>query len=267
MAIAPDSSSSNIASQAASAKRPLPFSAPGRLDVIAPQHSLRLAEENEITLRPRVAGLTEVETLQVQYIPDRMASQPRAVFPKEGWAILPLLYHSDGSASIRVIPRSLGRLALRITARFPDGGETESEIAFDVRLTEQSPEKIVVGSWFDPTREASWEFTYLDPKELTRGLAISASYKDVKGEFNIDPSFASFHVRPENNARPAIDIDGTKGAIKPLHVGEALVETSFGGWTSLTCVIVKDHNDSNFRNQGCKSLLRPGEEIGRSIRK
>lgn len=256
-----------LASQVASSKRPLPFSAPDRLDVAAPSHNVKLAEENEITLRPRVAGLTEVETEQVRYVPDRMASRTDPFYPEGGWAMLPLVYHPGGSASIKVTPRALGRLALRITARFPDGGVTKSEILLNVQPTDQSPEKVVVGDWGDPSNDARWVRVVLGPKGQPSGLTVRALYKNVKEKVRIDPSFASFHVRSEGNTSPVIAIDNARGLIKPFRAGEALVETSFGGWTNLTCVIVKDRDDPNFQSQGCKSMLRSGETVGMSSRK
>ncbi|WP_263416048.1 hypothetical protein [Terriglobus albidus] len=249
-----------LASQVATPKRPIPFSAPGRLDVAAPAHNLKLAEENEITFRPRVAGLTEVETEQLRYVTERNSSVTLPFRPEGGWAKVPLLYHPDGSASIKVTPRLLGRLALRIVARFPDGGVTNSEIMLNVEPPNRSPEKLTVG-------DSPWVRTFLGPKEPVRFLPISAIYKNVKEEVTINPAFASFHVRSENNASPAIAIDPARGMIKPLGAGEALVETSFGGWTNLTCVIVKENRESSFRNEGCKLMLRPGETVGMSIRK
>ncbi|WP_263416050.1 hypothetical protein [Terriglobus albidus] len=250
-----------LPSQAAPSKKPPLFSAPGRLDMAAPSHDFKLAEESEITLRPHAPGLTAVETQQIQYQPDDVASRQRPHFPEGGAVTIPISYHPDGSATIKIVPRLLGHIVLRINAIFPDGGTTTSEITLNIRPSDQSPEKLIVSDF-------PWIRTFLDPKEPVRSLTVRAIYKNLKEEVTIDPSFASFHVRNANNSAPVISMDATKGLIKPLRIGDALVETSFGGWTNLTCITVNDHYDPNLRDPfDCKSLLRPGEKAAMSIRK
>ncbi|HEY1213362.1 MAG TPA: hypothetical protein VGE93_06985 [Bryobacteraceae bacterium] len=250
-----------LCGQIASTKRPPLFSAPGRLDMAAPSHDFKLAEESEITLRPHAPGLTAVVTQQIQYQRDDGVSRQRPNFPEGGAATIPVTYHPDGSTSIKIVPRLLGHIVLRIFAIFPDGGTTNSEITLNIRPSDQSPEQLIVGD-FPLIR------TFLDPKAPIRSLTVRAIYKNLKEEVTINPSFASFHVRNPNNSAPVISMDAAKGLIKPLRIGDALVETSFGGWTNLTCITVKDHYDPNLRDPfACKSLLRPGEKIGMSIRK
>jgi hypothetical protein len=106
---------------------------------------------------------------------------------------------------------------------------------------------------------------FLKPETRTYALTVGAFYGNEKEQIQIDPAFASFQVRTANNA-PIIALDKSTGSIKPLQLGEALVETSFGGWTNLTCVVVKNDFDPNERNSpNCKSLFHPGEKPGVSI--
>jgi hypothetical protein len=241
------------------------FAAQGRLDVLAPSRSLNLAEENEVALRIQTPGLTTVETQQVQYSPDDMTSRKTPHFPEGGWAMVPVLYHPDGSASITVVPRLLGQIVLRIVARFPDGGESKADAVLMVQPPQRSPDKLVVGQRGAPTINAPSVSIFLKPETRTYALTVGAFYGNEKEQIQIDPAFASFQVRTANNA-PIIALDKSTGSIKPLQLGEALVETSFGGWTNLTCVVVKNDFDPNERNSpNCKSLFHPGEKPGVSI--
>jgi hypothetical protein len=122
------------------------FAAQGRLDVLAPSRSLNLAEENEVAPRIQTPGLTTVETQQVQYSPDDMTSRKTPHFPEGGWAMVPVLYHPDGSASITVVPRLLGQIVLRIVARFPDGGESKADAVLMVQPPQRSPDNWLLAS-------------------------------------------------------------------------------------------------------------------------
>ncbi|HEY1213361.1 MAG TPA: hypothetical protein VGE93_06980 [Bryobacteraceae bacterium] len=219
-------------------------------------------------LRVHAPGLTTVTIQQVQYDPDDTVTKTRPHFLHGGWASVSALHKPDGSDSIKVTPRALGPVVLQVIARFADGGFTKSEVVLNVQPSTEIPEKLVVGEWGTPMDQARWVSAFLDPKAPTSGLTVSALYKNVTEEVKIGPSFASFEVRTANNSSPAISIDNTTGLIKPLRGGDALVETSFGGWTNLTCVVVEDHYDlSHLSHQNCRSLLRPGEQVGMSIRK
>jgi len=256
------------AGQAITPKKPFPFPAPDRLDVIVPSHSLKVAEENELTLRPHAPGLTGVTIAQVKYDPDDMVARKRPHFLHGGWASLPVLPQPDGSVSIKVIPLALGQLELQMTARFADGGFTKSNIVLNVQPSGEIPEKLVVGEWGSPSSQARYVTVFLAAKKPGGGLTVNAFYKNVTEEVEIEPSFASFKVRTANNSSPVISIDKATGLIRPVREGEALVETTFGGWTNLTCVVVQDHFDSPSRHLfDCRSQLRPGEQIGMSVRK
>ncbi len=246
-------------------KTHFPFSAPGRLDVVPPTHNLTLAEENEVFLQVHAPGLTAVEAKQVQYGPNDLQSRRMPHSPRGGWAILPVTNHANGSASIKVTPLALGQLVLQIVGRFADGGDTKAEVVLNVQPPERTPDKLIVGDWAAPSSTARFVSAFMNPKGVNYGLTVGAVYENVTDQVDIDPSFASFEVRTANDT-PIIELDKSTGRIKPLRVGEALVETNFGGWTNLTCVVVKDHFDSrNLLN--CKSLLQPGERLGMPIRR
>ena len=187
-------------------KAHLPFQAPGRLGVVTPSRSLSLAEENEVFLRVHARGLTEIETEQVQYAPNDVRSRKMPQFPRGGWAMLPVTYHADGNVSIKVTPRVLGQLVLRIVGRFPDGGVTKSEVVLNVRPPERFPDRLVVGDWVAPSSNARFVNVFMNPKGVNFGLTVGAVYENVTEQVEISPSFASFEVRTANDT-PIIALD------------------------------------------------------------
>jgi hypothetical protein len=240
------------------------FPSPGRVDVIAPSKELKLAEENEVSLQIHAPGLTRLEVMQVQYAPWDTHPHRAPDFPKGGWAMLPVLHHADGSAYVKVIPRALGQVVLKITARFPDGGETQTEAEITVAPPNRSPDKFIVG---EPglKRSTPRMVLYLKPEPRLRVPAIQAAYGSEGEWIQINPAFVSFKIRTANDA-PIIELDSTTGLIKPLQKGEALLETTFQGWSNPTCILVEDEiNPNKHLPLGCNSLLQPGEKLATPI--
>jgi hypothetical protein len=113
-------------------KRPL-FAANDRIKIIAPSTSLKLAEENELSLSIHASSLVKVETDQAQYLPEDLQTRRLPPSrPEGGYTVLPILYHSDGSPYVKVIPRRLGKVVLELRAFFEDGGSTKTDVTLDV---------------------------------------------------------------------------------------------------------------------------------------
>jgi hypothetical protein len=121
------------------------FIAKDRIEIINPSHPLKLAEENELTLRIHGAGLKKVETNQAQYGPEDLRTRllPPSR-PDGGHAILPVLFHPDGSAYIKVTPRRLGKVVLEIEGVFADSGFTKTDATLDVIPPSRIPVKLTV---------------------------------------------------------------------------------------------------------------------------
>jgi hypothetical protein len=236
------------------------FLAEGRVDVLAPTQPLRLADENEISLRIHAPGLNKLESEQLVYpgIDDSLTPQPL----NEAYAQLPILHHPDGSAYIKVTPIRLGHLRLRFWTHFPDGGYTKTEIEVTVEPPERAPTKLIVAQLGMPSQTHMIEMNvYMKPVTNRSAITVSAFYEGVKQLIPIYASYASFEIRTANDAS-IIDLDRTTGYIKPLQVGEALVKTSFAGWTNLTCVLVEsERNPDEGPTPTCESLLLPGEKL------
>jgi hypothetical protein len=243
------------------------FRAEGRVEVEAPSQSFRLAEEGEVSLRIHAPGLATVESQQLIYVPKDMETRLVPTLPKGGFAVLPIFYHGDGSAYVKVIPRHLGKVVLKLRAYFPDGGYTNTETTITVGPPARSPEKLIVGQLGIPATNIREMRLYLQGGLSKDALTIGARYDNLKEQIQIDPTLASFVVRTANNAS-IIDLDRSTGRIKPLQPGEALVETTFGGWSNLTCVLVENKPaPSEGATPDCKSLLLDGERLATPVRK
>jgi len=95
-----------------------PFEADDRLEVPAIHEILRVAEPNDIPILLHGQGLVEIISDQTNA--DEYAYAP---FGMEGGEQTPeLLHHSDGSPYVKIVPVRLGKLTIRLTASFVDGG-------------------------------------------------------------------------------------------------------------------------------------------------
>ena len=248
------------AEKAGSARRV--FVAPGRLDVHPPSRPLKLAEENEVSLQSHQPGLNSVEIQQVQYSPGDTGPHKTPHFPKGGWATLPVLHRADGSAYVNVVPRALGQVVLEIKARFPDGGETHTEALISVDPPDRSPEKFIVGE----DRGDLVIPLYLKPYPTVSVPHIQAIYGSEGDAYQINPAFVSFKIRTANDAH-IVELNKTTGLIRPVRPGQALLKTTFQGWSNLTCIVVEDKfNPSPVPRPPCESLLLPGEKLATPTR-
>jgi pimeloyl-ACP methyl ester carboxylesterase len=257
-------------SQASSAspQRKDAFFTTGRIEAVAPIGNLKLAEENEIPLRIHTQGLTHLSISQTHYQGDLTGPESKRVHTSitAGSSDVPIEFRSDASAYVRVIPLRLGHIKIDMGGRYPDGGIVQMSLMLNVELPSRSPKRINIGQLGLPSKPAPVAFAFLNPKGRSYALRISAEYDGVAAEIPIDAHSAAFKVRMANGAS-VIQFDKSTGFFKPLNVGEALIETTFGGWKELTCIDVEDRFDFDLTRPGdCKSLLLPGEKLGTPVR-
>lgn len=228
-----------------------------RIEVIPP-HKLILAQEAEIPLVLHSQGLASVNVSQVQYrYPNRQGPDPAHGSEMK----VPILNHADGSPYIKIIPMRLGQVELDLSGIFPDGGLFHKEVKFDVEPPERKPVKLVVGQGGSPQSTTPVILMHLSG-ENRNSLNVNAQYDNVAELLEIDPSFPRFVVRTRDN-KPIIHLDESTGIITPLNVGQALIETWFGGKKNLTCVEVTQNIGDWYDHSLCKGLLASGEELPR----
>ncbi len=236
------------------------FPAYDRLEILSPESPLKLAEENELSLRIHGAGLTTLGTIQTQFrggnpeMPDSVHGSKQSV---------QVLHHPDGSPYINIVPMRLGKLQLTLDGLFPDGGAVLKKILVDVEPSHERPDKLLIGSLGALQRNATTIFVGLDAFRTPTALDIYAKYGKLGTTLLIDPSFARFRITTLDRTSP-VRLDERTGSLTPVHPGQALLETTFGGRINLTCVIVDEaHNpDRGDFGRNCQQILASGEKLG-----
>jgi hypothetical protein len=229
-----------------------------RVDVMVPQHQLKLVEESEIPLDIHAPGLVTVNTYQVQYR-FKGGLDPDLVYGSH--VTLPILHQADGSSYIKIIPMRLGEVTVDLSGAFPDGGIFHKNVILNVIPSDRKPAKLVVGRLGSPQSPSRMIFMHLGgDRNYRSSLNVNAQYDNVKDLIRIDAAFARFAVRTRSNG-PVIRLDESTGVITPANVGEALVETYFGGKTNFTCVVVTQKLDGYYNQSRCKDLLGPGQTL------
>jgi hypothetical protein len=239
------------------------FDANERVDVIVPDHSLVLAQPAQIQLRIRVAGLSSVGITQIQDADEEGA--PISYFIQGGDETQRVAYGTDGKPYLTIVPMRLGRVGVQLVGRFPDGGMIEKEFDIDVKAPDQEPTRLSVGHIGLPTTDTPVLFLSINPGRRRDALILYATYPNVAVPVEISPSFASFRVFTGSDASP-IRLDVRTGRLTAVHQGQALVETTFGGRTNLTCVVVEQEIDPNRSeiDKDCRTLVPKGRRLGPS---
>ena len=229
------------------------FQADERVTITGPDRPLLLGQCSEISLKLATKGLVSINVEQ------DIGDDPfDTIFG--GIANVPVLQHENGDYYIEVIPLRLGRSRLSLFGRFPDGGIFSKRLSILTEPPSQVPKKLIVGSGTSPDRSTPKLRMHLDPPN-TAFLVPDATYEGLTQILRIDAHFAQFSIRASRN-KPILRIDPATGRITPLAAGDAIVDTSYGGRTVPTCVVVTPSPaDSAKDHSFCSELLRPGEKL------
>ena len=240
------------------------FRANDRFEILFPEKRLTLAEANEIPLRIHGTGLTTLESLQTQYhddAPDLVYNEAPDLVPG-GRQTLQILHHTDGSPYANIVPMRLGKIELTLDGEFPDGGLFLQKRMLDVGPPQRRPDKLQIGR-LGPKQGVTRILVPLSRDQTGSRLTIYAKYDSLDMPIKIDPAFATFKITSRDQTAP-VQLDEKTGRLTPLHPGQALMETTFGGRSNLTCVVVEELIDPNqsYFGENCGQLLSPGEKLG-----
>ncbi|HTV82623.1 MAG TPA: hypothetical protein VME18_08230 [Acidobacteriaceae bacterium] len=98
-----------------------------------------------------------------------------------------------------------------------------------------------------------------DPVEFQdAGLFPRAFYAGAQHPVPIPYKDVKFTVISKTPADPPISLDDTTGEVKPVHLGHALVLTTFQGLDALTCIDVQRHGEDGCDRTVCRELVPPG---------
>jgi hypothetical protein len=225
----------------------------GRVQIPTVAEPLKLAEPNPISLQSNGQKITSV-TARWGYYDRGTLMHP----VNEGTDILPVIYDSTGGASVNVTPRRLGKVQLMLFISFEDWGFERKTIDLQVGQSAGQPEKLVIASGGDYRVDHPVIYLDLSDEHKKRDVDPAAIYKNVTDPVPLDASDVTFKFI--NSPGAAAEIDPSTGIITARHVGQALLETSFGGVSTLTCIDVMNDVRMGPRSR-CEELLPPGRSL------
>jgi len=169
-----------------------------------------------------------------------------------------LKYNSDGSAYLVVVPERVGKAELWLGVYFEDGGAQSARVGVDVALPDEKPEKFLVASGSDDGETRG--LIYLDLSSISDHIRLGpeAIYSEDVGPVPIPDEDVQFKIISASAADPPIRLDPSTGWITALHLGHALVQTSFDDLYELTCVDVMEDASGGGDRTNCAELVPPG---------
>jgi hypothetical protein len=138
---------------------------------------------------------------------------------------------------------------------FADGGEERERIDVQVIPSERQPEKLRITLGGDDRRDTPVVYMDLSEAHRTKHLDPVAIYRNVTSPVPLNASVVTFKLINGG----AAEIDPSTGIVTALNIGQALLETSFGGLSTLTCIDVMQIG-GGLRSR-CEELLPPGRRL------
>lgn len=223
----------------------------GRVQIPTVTQPLKLAEPNPISLQSDGQKITSATADWGYYVRGTLM-HPLG----EDADILPVSYDSTGAASVNVIPRRLGKVQLMLFVYFADGEFERKTIDLQVGQSAGPPEKLVINAGGGG---ADTPVLYLDLSDGQKTINVypAAIYKDVKYPIPLSAPDVSYKLI---NSTGAAKIDPSTGIITGWNVGQALLETSFGEVSTLTCIDITNGVPRGPRSR-CEELLPPGRKL------
>ncbi|HUN83915.1 MAG TPA: hypothetical protein VMU48_06025 [Terracidiphilus sp.] len=165
--------------------------------------------------------------------------------------------HPDGSTYVEVVPERVGKAEMQLEVLFADGGAQSATIEAEVTLPDKKPERFLVERGGGNRTVGT---IYMD---LSRGsnqinLGPTAVFSEQAGPVPIPAEDVQFKVISANAADPPIRMDPTTGRITALHIGHAIVQTTFKDLSDLTCVAVMEDGGYGGERTNCADLVPPG---------
>ena len=227
----------------------------GRLDIPSRTVPLKLAEENELVV---LLHGYKVHTAIARFSYFDLAGNPLGT---GGESEVTLKYRSDGTAYVSIVPERIGKAKLHIDVWFEDGVAQTAVTDTEVVFPDHRPEKFLVvrGGGFSQTQGT----VYMDLSELSNhsGLGPMAVYPGNEHPVPIPAQAVRFKLIAANENDPPITLDDTSGRITALHIGHALVESTFEGFSDLTCVDVMENSSDGGNRTNCSELVPPGRTV------
>jgi hypothetical protein len=225
----------------------------GRVQIPAVTQALKLAEPNRISLQVTGERITSVAASWIYYV----GNVPHPAVDED--SVLPVNYDSSGGAFVSATPMKLGKAQLTLFISFADRRVERKTINVQVVQPERQPEKLLITLGGDYRSDTPVLYLDLSEAHRTKHIDPAAIYKNVTRPIPLNASDVSFKLINSPNP-PAAEIDPSTGIATAQYVGQALLETSFAGVLTLTCIDVMNDVRGGPRSR-CEELLPPGRRL------
>jgi hypothetical protein len=225
----------------------------GRIDPVRLTNPLRAGEKNQIPVVVHGGTVSEIRVWLNERLPDNHTRPFHAPVTTE------LRHRANGDSYVEIAPDVLGSVQIRLEFHFSDGDAELSRFDAEILLTDNKPDKLIAengsgGSHRISVTMRGEEFEKHSP------LIVSAVYAASANPIHLPLDLVTFRLLTTSQTSPAIQLDESEGRIIGLHPGHALIDASFRGTHSLTCVVVHDFSWDGQYTSDCSDLVPSGME-------
>jgi hypothetical protein len=183
--------------------------------------------------------------------------------------VVPVRHGAGPETYIEVDPLRLGKLELKLFGRTDKGSFFEDSVELDVGVPSSPPLGFTTSGSSAPTTEkpAGYIRTLTLGEGELQQLASYVTYGPSIKDVPVDSHYIRYRVR--NGGSETASVDSSSGLLTAQKAGNAVLEASFGGLTTLTCIVVFPDKGANLRDSAsCSDMLTATErERDKSSRK
>ena len=223
-----------------------------RLEIPHQSQPLKLGQENEVAI---LLNGHKVNKIYTRF--DYLDADGNPLFSgTESEATV--TYHPTSDADVKVVPEELGKAKLHFEVRFEDGAVQAEVLETETVLPDEKPAKFLIARGAGPGRTSGTIYLDLSPMSNHATLGPMAIYQGAIRSVPIPATYVRFKLIAANEGDPPISIDEASGKITALHIGHALVESTFEGFSDLTCVDVMQNASDGGDRTNCHELFPAG---------
>ncbi len=217
------------------------FEADERLQIPLEGVSLPFGEPGKLTVQ--LTGPGELETAVYQQLVQSHAGHESTLY--EEWEtndreqLGMILGAPDGSAYLNLVAKRMGKAKFRIDVLFADGGVATRTFEVAIKPPEKPPLHLINsadGSSTDLFVAATTLHLLPTAPDNVRKLFPAVQMEDNRPLILLNSSDVKLKVKQPGE--PVIRLNEATGEVTAIRLGHALIETSFAGARSETCVVV-----------------------------
>jgi len=223
-----------------------------RLEIPRQSQPLKLGEENEIAI---LFHHHKANKIYVRF--DYLDDDGNEMFSGAETEAA-ITYHPMSDAVVKVVPESLGKAKLHFAVDFVDGAVQSEFLETETVLPDDKPEKFLVERGGGGSRTVGTIYLGISGVSYHIFLGPMAVYGGTNRAVPIPATYVRFRLFTANDSDPPISFDETSGKITALHIGHALIESTFEGFSDLTCIDVMENASDGGDRTNCHELVPAG---------